>query len=59
MSHNIEEKELNVRVATAHGKWAIWMFIFGDRESKKNMPKIIKICFYIENLSPTRGNFKN
>ena len=45
------------RVATAQGKQGIWKSIFPDRENTGNLPKILKMCFYTGNLSPTQGKF--
>ena len=45
------------RVATAQGKQGIWKSIFPDRENTGNLPKILKICFYTGNLTPTQGKF--
>ena len=41
------------RIATAQGKYEIWMFIFPDRENTTNLPKILRICFTQEMYHPT------
>ena len=39
------------------GKQGIWRSIFPDTENTWNLPKILKICFYTGNLTPTQGKF--
>ena len=45
---------LNNRVATAQGKWGIWLLTFPDRENTGNL---VNLIFYTGKIIATQGKF--